>query len=133
MSLVKDKDTATRAGRSVLAEWLIKREETKKRKEAEAEERRRKYDEEIEMYIKRYEELKEKGMSRISKDGKFLNIKAGQFSRFRIDLLDKGYSKAARQELIEALSGTPIIEELEILDYLKDLQREQANVKTVFT
>ena len=133
ISLLKDKDTSTRAWRSVIAEWLIEREETRKRNEAESEERRRKYDEEIEMYIKRYEELKEKGMSRISKDGKFLNIKAGQFSRFRIDLLDKGYSKAARQELIEALSGTPIIEELEILDYLKDLQREQTDVKIVFT
>ncbi|KAL8132716.1 hypothetical protein AgCh_008261 [Apium graveolens] len=119
-SKLMDKDTATRAWRSVLAEWLIEREETKKREEAEAEERRRNFDKEIEMYIKRSEELKTKKMSRISKDGKFLNIKADQFSRFQIDLLDKGYSKAARQELMEALSGTPIVEELEILDYLKD-------------
>ncbi|KAL8155036.1 hypothetical protein AgCh_000424 [Apium graveolens] len=71
ISLLNDKDTATRAWRSILAEWLITREETRKRNEAEFEERRRKYDEEIEMFIKRSEELKAKGMSRISKDGKF--------------------------------------------------------------
>ncbi|KAL8135422.1 hypothetical protein AgCh_010171 [Apium graveolens] len=75
----------------VIAEWLIEREETRKRNEVEAEERRRKYDEEIEIFIKRSEELKAKGMSRISKDGKFLNIKASDFSRFRMDLLDSGY------------------------------------------
>ncbi|KAL8147241.1 hypothetical protein AgCh_004822 [Apium graveolens] len=85
VSMREDKDTATRAWRSVLAEWLIEREETKKRNEAEAEERRRKYDEEIEMYIKRLEELKAKGMSRISKDGKFSNIKMGGFSRSRLE------------------------------------------------
>ncbi|KAL8121476.1 hypothetical protein AgCh_018269 [Apium graveolens] len=119
--------------RRVLAEWLIERQETKKRNEAEAEEGRRKYDEEIKMYIKRSEELKAKGMSRISKDGKFLNIKAGGFSRFRIDLLDSGYPKVAIQKLVEALSGTPKIEEHEILDHLKDLLREEADTKTVFT
>ncbi|KAL8098309.1 hypothetical protein AgCh_031178 [Apium graveolens] len=32
-------------------------------------------------------------MSRISKDGRFLNIKAGGFSRFRIEFLDSGYPK----------------------------------------
>ncbi|KAL8120032.1 hypothetical protein AgCh_017240 [Apium graveolens] len=133
ISLLKDKDTATRAWRSVLAEWLIEREEIKKRDEAEAEERKMKYDEEIEMYIKRLEELKAKGMSRISKEGKFLNIKAGGFSRFRIDLLDSGYPKVARQKLVEALSGTTIIEELKILDHLKDLLREEADTKTIFT
>ncbi|KAL8135559.1 hypothetical protein AgCh_010264 [Apium graveolens] len=74
-----NKDTATRAWRSILAEWLIEREERRKRNEAEYEERVRKYGEEIEMFIKRSEELKAKGMSKISKDGKFLNIKAGKF------------------------------------------------------
>ncbi|KAL8123250.1 hypothetical protein AgCh_011283 [Apium graveolens] len=77
ISLLKDKDTATRAWRSVLAEWLIAREERRARSKAEYEEKKRKYDEEIEMYIKRSEELKAKGMSRISKDGRFLNVKAG--------------------------------------------------------
>ncbi|KAL8109457.1 hypothetical protein AgCh_025523 [Apium graveolens] len=120
ISLLEDKDNATRAWRSVIAEWLIEREETIKINKAEFEERRRKCDEEIEMYIKRSEELKAKGMIRISKDGKFLNIKAGGFSRFRIDLLDNGYPKVSRQKLVEALSDTPIIEELEILDHLKD-------------
>ncbi|KAL8119768.1 hypothetical protein AgCh_017032 [Apium graveolens] len=43
ISLLKDKDTATRAWRSVLAEWLIEREERRKRNEAESEERVRKY------------------------------------------------------------------------------------------
>ncbi|KAL8124640.1 hypothetical protein AgCh_012334 [Apium graveolens] len=133
ISLLKDKDTATRAWRSVLAEWLIEREERRKRNEVEYEERKRKYDEEIEMFIKRSEELKAKGMSRISKDGKFLNIKAGKLSRFRIDLLDNGYPKADRIKLVEALSGTPIVEELKILVYLKDLFREEAEVKIVFT
>ncbi|KAL8145995.1 hypothetical protein AgCh_003943 [Apium graveolens] len=95
ISLLKDKDTATRAWRSSLDEWLIVREETKKRNEAEAEERRR-HDEEIDMYIKRSEELKAKGMSRNSKDGRFLNIKAGGFSRFCIEFPDNSYPKAAR-------------------------------------
>ncbi|KAL8119023.1 hypothetical protein AgCh_016502 [Apium graveolens] len=58
-----------------MAEWLIEREERRKRNEAEYEERIRKYDGETEMFIKKSEELKEKGMSGISKDGKFLNIK----------------------------------------------------------
>ena len=112
---------------------LIEREEIKKINEDEAEERMRKYDEEIEMFIKRSEELKAKGMSRISKDGKFLNIKAGGFSRFIIDLLDSGYPKVERQKLVEALSGTPIIEELELLDHLKEQLREEADTKIVFT
>ena len=133
ISLLKDKNTATRAWRSVLAEWLIEREERRKRNEAEYEERKRKYDEEIEIFIKRSEELKAKAMSRISKDGKFLNIKAGKFSRFKIYLLDSGYPKADRIKLVEALSGTPIVEELEILDFLKDLIREETEAKTVFT
>ncbi|KAL8134855.1 hypothetical protein AgCh_009746 [Apium graveolens] len=79
ISLLKDKDTATRAWRSVLVEWLVAREERRARSKAEYEEKRRKYDEEIEMYIKRSEELKAKGMSRISKDGRFLNVKASSF------------------------------------------------------
>ena len=89
---------------------MITREERRKRNEAESEERVRKYDEKIEMFIKRSGELKAKGMSGISKDGKFLNIKAGGFSRFIIDLLDSGYPKVARQKLVEALSGKPIID-----------------------
>ncbi|KAL8116264.1 hypothetical protein AgCh_022680 [Apium graveolens] len=133
ISFLKDKDTATRAWRLILAEWLIEREERRKRNEAEYEERIRKYDEEIEMFIKRLEELKAKGTSGISKDGKFLNINAGKFLRFKIDLLDSGYPKADRLKLVEALSGTPIIEELEILDYLKDLIRKEAEAKTVLS
>ena len=114
ISLLKDKDTATRAWRSVLAEWLIEREERRKRNEAEYEERKRKYDEEIEIYIKGSEELKAKGMSRISKDGKFLNIKVDKFTRFRIDLLN-GYRKTDRLKLVGALNETPIKEGLEFL------------------
>ncbi|KAL8127448.1 hypothetical protein AgCh_014383 [Apium graveolens] len=127
ISLLKDKDTATRAWRSVLAEWLIAREERRARNKAEFEEKKRKYDEEIEMYIKRSEELKAKGMSRISKDGRFLNVKAGSFSKFRIEMLD-GYPKQDILKLVEALTGTPIIEELEILVYLNDLIREKSKV-----
>ncbi|KAL8126474.1 hypothetical protein AgCh_013673 [Apium graveolens] len=108
ISLLKDKDTATRAWRSVLAEWLIVREERRARNESEYEEKIRKYNEEIEMYIKRSEELKAKGMNIISKDGKFLNIKAGKFIRFRIDFLD-GYPNPDRLKLMEALRGTPIL------------------------
>ncbi|KAL8105015.1 hypothetical protein AgCh_028977 [Apium graveolens] len=133
ISLLKGKDTVTRAWRSSLAEWLIEREEIKKRDKAEAEERRRRNYEEIGMYIKRSEELKAKGMKKISKDGRFLNIRAGGFSRFCREILDQGYSKEARQKLVEALSGTPIIEELEILDKLKDQLRKEADIKTVFT
>ena len=130
ISLLKDKDAATRAWRSVLAEWLIAREERKDKLQAESEEKRRKYDEEIDMFIKTSEELKAKGMSRISKDGKFLNIKAGLFSRFRIGMLNS-YPKQDKLELIEALTGTPILEELEILVHLKDLIREESR-STVF-
>ncbi|KAL8155879.1 hypothetical protein AgCh_001072 [Apium graveolens] len=133
LSLLKGKDTVTRTWRSSLAEWLIEREETKKRDKAEAEERRSRHAEEIDMFIKRSEELKVKGMSRISKDGRFLNIKVGGFSRFSLEYLDQDYPKATRQKLMEALSGTLIIEELEILDHLKDKLREEADVKTVFT
>ncbi|KAL8092599.1 hypothetical protein AgCh_034747 [Apium graveolens] len=93
ISLLKDKDTATRAWRSVLAEWLIAREERRARGIAEYEEKRRKYDEEIEI----------------------------------IEMLD-GYPKQDRLKLIEALTGTPIIEELEILVYLKDLIKEESKV-----
>ena len=63
-------------------------------------------------------------MSRISKDGRFLNVKAGTFSKFKIDLLS-GYPKPDRLKLVEALRGTPIIWELEILVYLMDLIREE--------
>ena len=130
ISLLKDKDTATRAWRSVLAEWLIAREERKDKYQAKMEEKKRKYNEEIDMFIKRSEELKAAGKSRISKDGKFLNIKAGSFSRFRIGMLD-GYSKPDQLKLIEALTGTQILEELEILVQLKDLIREESR-STVF-
>ncbi|KAL8088994.1 hypothetical protein AgCh_038666 [Apium graveolens] len=102
-------------------------EETKKRDKAEVEERRRRHDKEIEMYIKRSEELKAKGMSRISKDGRFLNIRVGGVLRFCIEFLDQGYSKEARQKLVKALSGTPIIEELEFFDKLKDRLRKEAD------
>ncbi|KAL8099125.1 hypothetical protein AgCh_031707 [Apium graveolens] len=90
VTLREDKDAATRAWRSVLAEWLIVREERRARNKAEYEDRKRKYDEEIEM----------------------------------IDLLS-GYLKPDRLKLVEALRGTPIIEELEILVYLNDLIREE--------
>ena len=115
------------AWRSVLAEWLIVREERRARNKVKYEEKIRNYDEEIEMYIKRSEELKAKGMSIISKDGRFLNVKAGSFSKFRIKMLDV-YTKQDRLKLIEALTNTPIIEELEILVYLKDLIREESKV-----
>ncbi|KAL8124703.1 hypothetical protein AgCh_012378 [Apium graveolens] len=68
ISLLKDKETVPKAWRSVLAEWLVEREEKRARDEVEREERKRKYIEEIEMYIQRSEELKARGMSRIIKD-----------------------------------------------------------------
>ncbi|KAL8133212.1 hypothetical protein AgCh_008609 [Apium graveolens] len=80
-------------------------EERKAKNKAEYEEKIRKYNEEIEMFNKRSEELKAKGMGRISKDGKFLNIKAGKFTRFRIDLLN-GYPKKDILKIVEALEGT---------------------------
>ncbi|KAL8121442.1 hypothetical protein AgCh_018245 [Apium graveolens] len=49
ISLLKGKDTVTRACRSSLAEWLIKRDETKKRDKAKSKERRRRHDEEIDI------------------------------------------------------------------------------------
>ena len=105
---------------------MIAREDRRAKSKAEHEEKGRKYDEDIDMFIKTSEELKAKGMSRISKDGKFLNVKAGSFSRFRIGMLD-GYHKPDKLKLIEALTGTQILEELEILVHLKDLIRKDTN------
>ena len=126
---MKDKDSATKAWRSVLTEWLVEREERQARNKDESEERKRMYNEEIEMYIQRSEYLKAKGMNRVTKNGQFLNVKAGRFSRFRIDLLS-GYSLHDKLKLIEALRGTLIIEELEILVNLKDLIREETGDQT---
>ncbi|KAL8098474.1 hypothetical protein AgCh_031294 [Apium graveolens] len=42
ISLLKDKNFATKAYRSILAEWLVEREERRARNKAESEERRRK-------------------------------------------------------------------------------------------
>ncbi|XP_074347146.1 uncharacterized protein LOC141685975 [Apium graveolens] len=81
ISLLKDKDTATKAWRFVLAERLVEREERRARNKVESEERKRKYDEDIEMYIQKSEDLKAKGISRVTKDGQFLNVKASRFSR----------------------------------------------------
>ena len=39
-----------------------------------------------------------------------------------------GYSKTDQLKLIEALTGTQILEELEILVQLKDLVREESKV-----
>ncbi|KAL8135457.1 hypothetical protein AgCh_010197 [Apium graveolens] len=49
-------------------------------------EKRRKYEHDIDEYIRRSEELKAAGKSRISKDGRFLNVKAGSLSRYKIGL-----------------------------------------------
>ena len=70
-------------------------------------------------------ELKAKGMSRISKDGHFLNILAGRFSRFRVNYLN-GYSLEDWLNLVEALRGIEIIEELQMLVNLKDLIRKES-------
>ena len=59
-----------------------------------------------------------------------MNIKAGSFSRFRIGLLD-GYSNPDKLKLIEALTGTEILEELEILVHLKDLIRKESESSVV--
>ncbi|KAL8094278.1 hypothetical protein AgCh_035977 [Apium graveolens] len=88
ISLLKDKDTSTMAWRSVLGVWFIVREEKRAKETAEREEKDIKYAEEIEMFEQRSEELKAKGMSRIFKDGHFLNIKVGRFSRVRVDYLN---------------------------------------------
>ena len=47
ISLLKGKDTATRAWKAVLAEWLVAREERKEKHQLELDERRRKYGEEL--------------------------------------------------------------------------------------
>ena len=46
------------------------------------------------------------GKSRISKDGKFLHVKAGSLSRYRIGML-ASYPKPDLLKLIEALTELP--------------------------
>ena len=108
-----------------------RREERREKHQLELDERRRKYEEELDQFIKRSKELTEAGRSRISKDGRFLNIRAGSFSRFRLGMLE-GYPKGDKLKLIEALTGTEILEELEILVQLKDMVRKESE-SSVFT
>ena len=108
-----------------------RREERREKHQLELDERRRKYEEELDQFIKRSKELTEAGRSRISKDGRFLNIRAGSFSRFRLGMLE-GYPKGVNLKPIEALTGTEILEELEILVQLKDMIRKDSE-SSVFT
>ncbi|KAL8109073.1 hypothetical protein AgCh_025243 [Apium graveolens] len=101
------------------------RDERREKQKAEKEERGRKYAVNISMFEQRTNELKAKGMSRISKDGHFLNIKVGRFSRFRVGYLN-GYSLDDWIKLVEDLRGTKIIEELQVLVNLKDLIRKES-------
>ena len=64
-------------------------------------------------------------MSRLSKDGHFQNIKVSRFSRFRAGYLN-GYSLDEWLKLVEALRGTKILEEMEVLVTLKDLIRKES-------
>ena len=94
-------------------------------------ENRRKYELEIDESMRKSEELTAAGKSRISKDRKFLNVKAGSLSRYRLWML-ASYPKPDLLKLIEALTGTPILEELEILIQLKDIIKENSE-SSVFT
>ncbi|KAL8119997.1 hypothetical protein AgCh_017215 [Apium graveolens] len=85
LSLMNGKDTATKAWRTVLAVFVVNREEMRDEHRALLAEKRRKYEHDIDEYIRRSEELKVAGKSRISKDGRFLNVKAGSLSRYRIN------------------------------------------------
>ncbi|KAL8093454.1 hypothetical protein AgCh_035365 [Apium graveolens] len=71
---------------------------------AEKEEKDRLYAEEIARLEQRSNELKEKGLSKISKYGHFMNIKAEGFSRFRVGYLN-GYSLNDAKELGEENSS----------------------------
>jgi len=68
------KDSATKAWRTILAVFVVNREEMRDKHKELLAERRRKYEHDIDEYIRRSEELKATGKSRISKDGRFLNI-----------------------------------------------------------
>ena len=131
ISLMKDRDTVTQAWRTILALFIVNREEMRDEHKASIAERRRKYEEEIDEYLKRSKELTTAGKSRISKDGKFLHVKAGSLSRYMIGMLTS-YPKPDLLKLIEALTGTPILEELEILIQLKDIVKENSE-SSVFT
>ncbi|KAL8100093.1 hypothetical protein AgCh_032379 [Apium graveolens] len=122
---MRDKDIITRDWKVVLCVWVRERDERNVRAKAEKEEKDRKYAEELVRLEQRSNELKAKGMSRLSKDEHFLNIKAGRFSRFRVGYLN-GYSLDEWLKLVEALRGIEIIEELQVLVNLKDLIKGQA-------
>ena len=125
------KDSATKAWRTVLAVFVVNREEMIDEHRALLTEKRRKYEHDIDEYIRRSEELKAAGKSRISKDGKFLNVKAGSLSRYMIGML-ASYPKQDLLKLIEALTDTPILEELEILVQIKNII-EKGSESSVFT
>ena len=75
--------------------------------------------------------MKAIGKSRISKDGRFLNIKAGSLSSYRIGMLVR-YPKPDLLKLIEALADTPILKELEILVQIKNIIEKESD-SSVFT
>jgi len=131
ISLMNGKDSATKAWRTVLAVFVVNREEMRDEHRALLAEKRRKYEHDIDEYIRRSEELKAAGKSRISKDGRFLNIKAGSLSSYRIGMLAR-YPKPDLLKLIEALTDTPILEELEILVQIKNIIEKESD-SSVFT
>ncbi|KAL8120721.1 hypothetical protein AgCh_017776 [Apium graveolens] len=121
---MKDNDTITRAWKAVLCVWVRERDERNAREKDEKEEKDRKYAEELARLEQRSNELREKGLSRLSKDEHFLNIKLGIFSRFRVGYLNE-YSLDEWLKLVEVLRGTKIIEELQVLVNLKNLIRKE--------
>lgn len=131
VSLMKDRDTTTQAWRTILSVFIVNREEMRDEHNALLTERRRKYEYDIDAYLKRSEELTAAGKSRISKDGKFLHFKAGSLSRYRIGML-ASYPKPDLLKLIEALTGTPMLEELVLLVQIKE-KVEKSSKSSVFT
>ncbi|KAL8107436.1 hypothetical protein AgCh_024003 [Apium graveolens] len=124
ISLMTGKDAFTKMRRVELARKLKERDERHAREKDEREANAIKKANEIDMFEKRSNELKVKGLSRVSSDGVFLNIKTHRFLRYKIKYLDS-CSVNEWLKLMEALRGTEIIEELECLVKLKDLIREQ--------
>ncbi|KAL8133544.1 hypothetical protein AgCh_008854 [Apium graveolens] len=74
-------DAFTRVRKAELAERLKERDERPAREKAEREANEMKYAKEIKIFEQRSNELKVKGLSRVSPDGVFLNVKTHKLSR----------------------------------------------------
>ncbi|KAL8126320.1 hypothetical protein AgCh_013564 [Apium graveolens] len=123
-------DMFTRMRKVQLAEMLINRNKRRARENMEMDERAIKKAEELDKLEKRLNQLKYQGLSRVSKNGVFLNIRTQGLSRYMVEYLGS-YSLEERLKLVVAMRGTEIFKELECLVRLIDLVRSQSGYETL--